>query len=295
MPGRPPAPAAVPLGAAIVGDLPVPALREGEGALPRFRSELGLFIGLSAAAGTSFINGGFAADETQGGVVGDLEMAVRFGLGLAGVLDEAGDGTVYLDVGLRQDTSTSTSFSPNEGLAQGGAITAAIPARGAYTLRVRAPFWLVPGDLLLAALFVAPFSKHTFLAMAAEATNGGLIPWQVGLDTRVGRFQFVLGREVRISFYGYDNADRMLMSPAEPDASARLVSLRSIAFEFPIVEYRPFRTFSMDQASLLKLQVVGGFENANHLKLIAPEGEPLPELHTVYTLGLRIAFDWRHY
>jgi len=295
MPARAPAPAAVPLGAAIAGDLPVPALVEGEGALPRFRSELGLFIGLSAAAGASYVTGGFAADETKGGAVADLEMAVRLGLGLEGVMDEAGDGQVFVDVGLRQDTSTTMSFISNQGLAQGGAITAAIPARSAFTLGVRAPFWLVPGDLLLAALFVAPFSRRTFMEMAAEAANGGLIPWQVGLATRIGRFQFVLGREVRISFYGYSSGDRMFMAPAEPDASTRLVALRSISFDFPIVEYRPFRAFSMDQASLLKLQVVGGFETANHLKLIAPEGAPLPDLHTIFSVGLRVAFDWRHY
>ena len=46
---------------------------------------------------------------------------------------------------------------------------------------------------------------------------------------------------------------------------------------------------------MLKLQIVGGFQTANHLMLIAPEGAPLPELHTVYTFGLRLAFDWRRY
>jgi hypothetical protein len=132
--------------------------------------------------------------------------------------------------------------------------------------------------------------------MAAEAANGGLIPWQVGLATPIGRVQLVLGREVAISFYGYLRAkDRMLMPPVTPDASARLVALRSIAFEFPIVEYQPFRHFSMDQTSMLLFQVVGGFQSGSGETLIAPEGAPLPDLHTIYTIGLRLAFDWRHY
>jgi len=37
--------------------------------------------------------------------------------------------------------------------------------------------------------------------MAVQSANGGLIPWQAGIATRIGRFQFVLGGEVGLSFY----------------------------------------------------------------------------------------------
>ena len=41
-------------------------------------------------------------------------------------------------------------------LAEGrGAITAAIPSRSALTARLRMPFWLIPGDLLLALPLLA--------------------------------------------------------------------------------------------------------------------------------------------
>jgi hypothetical protein len=296
MPARPPAPAAAALGEPIVAALPVPALSKGLGAVPRFRSELGLFIGLAAGASTLYVNGGFGADQTAGGLMGDLEMGLRLGYGLEGVIGEAGDGLVFIELALRQDSASTMPFTTEEDVAQGGAFTAAIPGRGAVVIRVRAPFWLVPGDLLLAAAAVAPFSRRTFAALAAEASNGGLVPWQVGLATPIGRFQFVLGREVAISFYGYTSQrDRVLMPPVEVGASARLVAMRSISFDFPIVEYRPFRSFSLDQTSVLALQIVGGFDTPNHATLIAPEGAPLPEVRTIYTIGLRLAFDWRHY
>jgi hypothetical protein len=296
MPARPPAPAATALGLAIVGGLPVPALTDGPGAVPRFRAEVGPFIGLSAAAGASYFNHSFGVEQTSGGAVGGLEMSVRLGYGLEGVIDESGDGLVFLDFGLRQDTASSMTFTEEEDVAQGGAITAAIPARSAPTIRVRAPFWLVPGDLLLAALVVAPFSMHRYTNMAAEAANGGLIPWQVRLATPIGRVQLVLGREMAITFYGYlRGRDRMLMPPVARDASARLVALRSIAFEFPIVDYQPFRAFTMNQTSTLRFQVVGGFQSGSGEILIAPEGAPLPDLHTIYSIGVRLAFDWRHY
>ena len=70
-----------------------------------------------------------------------LEASARVGVGLEGVLDESGDGLIFAGVGYRQD-----------GPAQG---ETTIPGRGALTLRVRAPFWLVPGDMVVAAPLLA--------------------------------------------------------------------------------------------------------------------------------------------
>ena len=269
---------------------------DGLGAVPRFRAELGPFIGISAAAGASFISSGFSAGETTGGAIGVLDVGLRLGLGLEGVMGESGDGLVFLDLELRHDTASSMSFSDSPALVETGAITAAIPARSALTLRVRAPFWLVPGDLVLAALVVAPLSRRLFMEMAAVASNGGLVPWQVGIATGIGRFQFVVGREVAISFYGFvRGADRMLTPPGAGGATAQLVALRSIAFDFPLVEYRPFRAFSLDQASMLVFQIVGGFQTSAGASVIAPMGAALPDLHNVYSIGIRLTFDWRHY
>ena len=129
IPSRPASPAARPLELAIADELPVPALGDGLGAVPRFRAELGPFIGISAAAGASFISGGFSAGETTGGAIGVLDVGLRLGLGLEGVMGESGDGLVFLDLGLRHDTASSMSFSDNPTLVETGAITAAIPAR----------------------------------------------------------------------------------------------------------------------------------------------------------------------
>jgi hypothetical protein len=154
---------------------------------------------------------------------------------------------------------------------------------------------LIPGDLILAAPLLA-FSPRTYARMAVAASNGGLIPWQSGIATGVGRFQFVAGREMAIVFYGYlKEKDRLLMPPAQPGAPARLVALRSLAFDFPLVEYRPVRSFSLNQASILVLQIYVGFDVSNQASLIAPEGQPLPESRTILRLGARLAFDWRHY
>jgi hypothetical protein len=51
----------------------------------------------------------------------------------------------------------------------------------------------------------------------------------------------------------------------------------------------------MDQASILVFQLYGGFETPGSAEVIAPAGAPLPELRTIFDVGVRIAFDWRHY
>jgi hypothetical protein len=56
--------------------------------------------------------------------------------------------------------------------------------------------------------------------MAVTAANGGLIPWQLGWATRFGRFQFVLGREVGVAFYGLQSGDTLLAPSATPGGAA---------------------------------------------------------------------------
>ena len=99
MPARQAPPSLHPLFAAVIQDVPVPAgARAGD--LPRFRAELGPFIGLAVGGGGTWVGHGFGATQTTGGVIGSLDGAVRLGFGLEGVLDEAGDGLVFLDLGV---------------------------------------------------------------------------------------------------------------------------------------------------------------------------------------------------
>ena len=57
------------------------------------------------------------------------------------------------------------------------------------------PFYVIPGDLLfLSPMYFTNRQKYTELAVTAA--NGGLLGWQQGYATSIGRFQFVLGREL---------------------------------------------------------------------------------------------------
>ena len=272
----------VPTIAPIIAQTPIPALGDVPGQLPRFRSELGPFVGMSAAALGQAMNGGFGSTQSGSSGTGGLEVAIRAGVGLEGVLDESGDGLVFAGLGYRQDSA-----------AQGAAT---IPGRGALTLRARTPFWLIPGDIVVAAPVLALASRKTLMKMAVQAGNGGVIPWQAGIATRIGRFQFVLGREVGVNWYKLDTHNAMLLpTPGVAPLDRTLVAVRSIQFDFPIVEYRPFRTFSRNQTSSVLVQFYAGFDTPTQSSVVAPVGAPNPHLRAIGLTGIRVAFDWRYY
>src|SRR5205085_6396684 len=124
-----------------------------------------------------------------------------------------------------------------------GNLSAAIPARSGLSLRFRMPFYLIPGDLLLMSPLYLVKPK-TYTGMAVTAGNGGLIPWQSGWSTAIGRFQFVLGRELGIVFYGQSGRDQLLVPGNASDGTFRIVNFKSTAYDLPIFEYRPYRAFS---------------------------------------------------
>ncbi len=271
---------------------PVPGLATGLGEIPRFRSELGMFIGLSSALNYTSVNGGFGVNQTHLGGVGGIEANARFGFGLDGVLNQAGDGLVFLQLGLVQDASSTNKFDYSNAAIPPGAIPAAIPGRPGYNVRLRLPFWLIPGDLLIAGPILALTSPKTMAKMAVAAGNGGAIPWQSGIATPIGRFQFVLGREVGVTFYTRRENGILVSTPG---GSTQLLSYSSTKFDFPIIEFRPFRTFSIDQTSSLMVQLTAGFDIPHGESVILPVGSTTPELKTVWNVGARIIFDWRRY
>jgi hypothetical protein len=266
----------------ILVQTPVPALGKGLGELPRFRAELGPFVGLSTALLLQGLSGGFGTTQNGASANAGLEAAVRVGIGLEGVLNESSDGLAFAEVGVREDTHATSA--------------ATLPARAALTARFRAPFWLIPGDLLVAGPVLAFTSRRTLRKMAVEAANGGLIPWQAGIATRIGRFQFVLGREVGLSFY-HNSSDHpvLIPTPGVPPANATLLALNSLQVDFPILEWRLFRTFSLTQSSGLMIQPYVGFDEPTKMSVVSPAGAPTPHLQTIVNAGIRLVFDWRHY
>jgi hypothetical protein len=291
--GQEPVPNAMRLGLEVLLLTPVPSLREGLGAMPRFRSELGPFIGAAGSLNARHINGGFTGLESGDGFVGGADLSLRFGYGLEGVLGEEGDGLVYFSFGYGGDTPSTNKFS-EAAANESSSYTTAIPGRTGYTVRLRMPFYLVPGDLLfLSPVYLA--SPKAYERMGVTAVNGGLIPWQLAWATRFGRFQFVLGREISATFYGVGSDDSLVAPSQPPDAGLRVIKYASTYFELPILEYRPYRAFDTTQTSELIVQLFAGVDIPNKGKVVFPAGAQAVELDNVYSIGVRVVFDWRRY
>ncbi len=286
----------LPLLASTLTGTAVPGLGPGLGAMPRFRSEVGPFIGLAGSLDTRGIDGGFVSGQSGHGAVVGLDLSVRAGFGLDGVMGEAGDGLVYASVGFRADSPSTNQFSNSSAgaAALGGNLSAALPARTGLSVRLRMPYYLVPGDLLLASpLYFA--NPKAYADMAVAAGNGGLLGLQSGWATPVGRFQFVLGRELGITFYGLSGEDQLLAPGANPGNFGRVVNFKSTSYELPILEYRPYRSFSTNQSSSVLMQLYVGADVPRGETVRFPVGAQAPKLDTVWSLGLRLIFDWRYY
>lgn len=219
-------------------------------------------------------------------------------MGLDGILNESSDGLVFLDVGWRQDGSSSLGVVQEEGTEAYGNLLAAMPGRSAYTARLRLPFYIIHGDLLITAPFLIFTSPETLTQMAVVAGNGGLIPWQSGIATSLGRFQFVLGREVGVYFFGRTKSRDALFNISQDEngiESLYILSYRSTQFEFPFLEYRPFRSFSTEQSSGLLFQFYAGIDVPHNVEVLSPESTFTPELKTIWYIGTRVVFNWRYY
>lgn len=271
---------------------PIPGLGTELGSLPRFRSEVGPFIGLAGSLDVRLTEGGFFESQNENGTIAGLDISVRAGFGMDGVMDEAGDGLVFASLGFRSDSASSNNFIDSPLITNSGSLGAAIPARSSITTRIRMPFYLIPTDLLwLSPIYL--FNEEAYTDIAVTAGNGGLIPWQQGMATSVGRFQFVLGREFGATFYGRNNQDR-LFAPTDSETNPlQLTSIESILFDLPIVEYRPYRSFSSNQSSSVVFQLFAAAD-------VPQNNNPVIQgishkMDTVWSIGIRLVFDWRHY
>lgn len=275
---------------------PVPGLTEKNvaGQLPRFRAEMGMFYGVSSSINGNYAFSGFATSQTNQGFIGGLQAGLRFGVGLDGVLNQSGDGLVFAQAGIRQDASSSHNFLGNPNATPVGAITSAIPGRAGWDFRLRLPYWLLPGDLVVVGPIVYLISPKKAREMAVVAVNGGLVPWQSGLQTGIGRFQFILGREVGLSLYGTKTfGNDAIFVPSS--SGTQIISYSSTKWDFPFLEYRLTRSFSADQASSLMVQFTTGVDVPHSTSVLAPAGETMVPLQPVWYVGARIIFDWRKY
>jgi hypothetical protein len=278
--------------ASVAMRMPVPFRGAGPGSLPRVHGEIGPYAGLVAGGSLAGSGGSYDDLDTGGQVIDSLTLGLRFGLGLEELITDSGDGMIFLEGDVAMSSAEDTDCPGCEGE---GRLLPRVPARSGIGARFRAPFWLVPGDLIVAAPFLLLTNPHAFEEMAATAATGGLIPWQRRFHTPIGSFQLMVGREVGAIFYGYTGGLDEFVTIDPATGETEIVGYRSVVVEIPALEYRAFRSYGSKQALDLRLQFGFGFDKPLEAEILDPPGAPAPNLRTRYFGYMRLVFEGRRY
>ena len=83
----------------VLRSTPMPFRGPGYPSLPRFRAEIGPFVGIVSGVQGEGADGGFAANR-EGGLVGSMDVGLRLGVGLDALLGDSSDGLVFVQGGI---------------------------------------------------------------------------------------------------------------------------------------------------------------------------------------------------
>ncbi len=261
--------------------------------MPRFRAEIGPFFAFGAATDAAATWGGYFAEG--GGTRGsaDALLFAGLGIGLEGAIGISSDGLIELGVGKAFASSQYEPGCDECGFEDTGWAPERVPNRTGTFFHYRAPYWLIPGDLVLVGPVLLLVDLNLYKGMGIIAANGGLLGLQPILLTSFGTFQFVLGREVNVTLFNGD--DRVLsFEGGDPDAvsSYSAFDVNSVKVDAPFFNYQPFRSFSNNLTSALVLQLGGAmdFPRATNART-GEEASP----GTAYSVYLRLTLESRWY
>jgi hypothetical protein len=294
-PGTPlPGPEAGQIGVDMIKATPVPSRGADDIHLPHFRQEIGPFIGFAAGVLGGGSTWGYRGASGAPRAYAEGEIGVRFGVGMEALTGASGAGLAFLQVGVAFQTAQQDNCAVG-GCGSDPIANSAVPrvsARDGLALRARIPFWLIPGDLIIAGPFLVLLDRQSLKRMAIQAGSGGLIPWQRTFNSPIGAFQFIAGREIGVGLYGY--LKHGVQNVGYDGVALYGYSYRSAVLDFPIVEYRPFRSFATNQALTLALQFGMGVDIPNNGHRL-DNAAPVPDLGSAFIFYLRLAFDARYY
>lgn len=280
-------------------ETPMPSSPRDQTPPVRQRAEIGPFVSFQSGAAFDGMFGGYQAPEGAPRLTFSLSAALGFGYGLEGLTTNAGDGTFLLNLGVTTQSAQFDNFCSETCVDERapGSTVPRVPARVGYLARLRMPFWLIPGDLLIAAPILYFVSLRDLTKMGILAADGGLIPWQRVFATPIGDFQLVVGREIAVTYFDMNN-DTLFFGNAGADANGRTIynptHVRSLLFEFPLVQYRPFRAFSGRLGGSVTTQFGIGFETPIE---VSPRRADLkaPGIDDTFVMFIRLFFDGRAY
>jgi hypothetical protein len=282
---------------AILLSTPVPGRGQGDVHLPRFREELGPFLGIFGAVSGGVAWGGPVSPDARGSA--SLGAGLRLGFGAESLAGTPGTATAFLEGGIQMSVAEATPCGASCDFVGSSKLFPASPARTGLRLGIRMPFWLLPGDMLLLVPLLALASPGALSDVGVAAASGGLIPYERTIRTSAGSFQVVLGREAQATLYGVLGRanEPLYVAPVtiEPDFRVYgVISQTSLALAFPVVEWTPFREFATQLTFATNVQLGFGVELPLDSEVLYPEGGSVDPPPT-WNVFLRGQFEGRYF
>jgi hypothetical protein len=293
LPAMPTDPAARSAALVTLRDSPIPSGDQDDIHPPRARADIGWFGGVVAGIGAGPAWGGF---DTSAGwrFRTELEVGARFGYGLQGVLTTNMDGQLWAQASFVVDPAQLDASCPGcPGGVRNNQALPRVPGRSALKLVFRMPYYVVPFDLIVLGPALLLASPATAQDVVFRATSGGLWTLQRPIETAIGTFQFMAGRELGFTLWGIGDPNQFVATPAS--GSALLVDFRQLELDFPVFEYAPPRAFSTTLALAAQVQLGFSVQLAPTAWLPQDGNAPYDGLGASWFIYLRLRLDARKY
>jgi hypothetical protein len=281
--------------AMVLESSPVPAGGKDSIHPPRSRAEIGPFVGAVSGYSLGLALGGYDS-WANSRFRSEFEIGARVGYGLEGVITSNMDGQMWLQAELVSDpVQLDLACYTCTGIGRRtDPVIPRVGARSALKLSMRMPFYVLPFDLVVLGPVLMLVSPQTLTEVVFAAAGGGIVPVERKWDTSLGTFQFMAGREVGVTLWGYTgHTNQFIYTPTSDKADFMAVNYNSIELDFPVFEYVPPRVFATTLALAAQLQL--GFD------VEFPTGAAFNATGAPFSLGpswniyLRVRLDARKY
>jgi hypothetical protein len=278
--------------AMVLQSSPVPAGGADTVHPPRARAEMGPFVGAISGYTLGIALGGYDS-WANSRLRSEFEIGARVGYGLEGLLTTNMDGQMWLEGAFVADpVQLDLGCSTCIGGRREDVAVPRVGSRSALKLAVRMPYYVIPFDLIVLAPALMLVSPSSLQGVVFASASGGLLGLQRRMETGIGSFQFMAGREIGLTLWGFTGHTNQFIQTPVPDPP-RIVNYDSLEWDFPVFEYTPPRVFATSLALAAVFQLGFSVEFTNNSALKAT-GEPF-SLGPSWLIYLRFRLDARKY
>jgi hypothetical protein len=273
---------------------PVPAGGADSIHPPRARAEVGPFVGAISGYTIGIALGGYDS-WANARLRSEFEIGARVGYGLEGLLTNNMDGQIWLEGAFVADpVQLDLGCTTCNGGRREDVAVPRVSSRSALKLALRMPYYVVPFDLVLLAPVLMLVSPSSLQGVVFASASGGLLGLQRKIDAGIGTFQFMAGREIGLTLWGFTgHTNQFIYTPSTDPSQVQIVNYDSLEWDFPVLEYTPPRVFATSLALAAQFQLGFSVEFPNN-GAFKTTGEPF-RLGPSWLIYLRFRLDARKY